>query len=202
MSRALSSSNVLLGDLQPATIFFSLESGKVIHIVKRVIDNTDPLLELYDVKPGQYKDVSPLVVMPGLVDAHVHLNEPGRTEWEGFATGTQAAAAGGVTTVIDMPLNAIPPTTTIANFNLKINAAKGQTWVDVGFWGGLVPDNLESLKPLISMGVRGFKSFLIESGVEEFPAITPKHILRAMKEVNGLSTLLMFHAEMQPNKAI
>ena len=201
MSRALSSSNVLLGDLQPATIFFSLESGKVIHIVKRVIDNTDPLLELYDVKPGQYKDVSPLVVMPGLVDAHVHLNEPGRTEWEGFATGTQAAAAGGVTTVIDMPLNAIPPTTTIANFNLKINAAKGQTWVDVGFWGGLVPDNLESLKPLISMGVRGFKSFLIESGVEEFPAITPKHILRAMKEVNGLSTLLMFHAEMQPNKA-
>lgn len=137
--------------------------------------------------------------MPGLVDAHVHLNEPGRTEWEGFATGTRAAASGGVTTVIDMPLNAIPPTTTIANFNLKINAAKGQTWVDVGFWGGLVPTNLDDLKPLISMGVRGFKGFLIDSGVDEFPAITPKYILKAMKRVKDSKTLLMFHAEMQPH---
>lgn len=137
--------------------------------------------------------------MPGLVDAHVHLNEPGRTEWEGFATGTRAAAAGGVTTVIDMPLNAIPPTTTVANFNLKINAARGQTWVDVGFWGGLVPSNIDHLVPLISMGVRGFKAFMIDSGVDEFPAITPKHIMKAMGKVRGLPTLLMFHAEMLPH---
>ncbi|KAK7680120.1 hypothetical protein QCA50_016845 [Cerrena zonata] len=137
--------------------------------------------------------------MPGLVDAHVHLNEPGRTEWEGFATGTQAAASGGVTTVIDMPLNAIPPTTTVANFNLKIDAAKGKTWVDVGFWGGLIPTNLNDLNPLISMGVRGFKGFLIDSGVDEFPAITPKYIRKAMQKVANKKTLLMFHAEMQPH---
>lgn len=200
MSRALCSTRVLINEeLIPATLIFSIESGKIIYIHKDIVDPEDHLLKLYNVLPNDYRNVSPLVIVPGLVDAHVHLNEPGRTEWEGFATGTQAAASGGVTTVIDMPLNAIPPTTTVANFNLKINAAKGQTWVDVGFWGGLLPNNLSDLRPLISMGVRGFKAFLIESGVEEFPAITPKHILKAMKEVEGLSTLLMFHAEMQPN---
>ncbi|CAH6720717.1 hypothetical protein CLIB1444_04S06326 [[Candida] jaroonii] len=200
MSRAIASSHVLLDDITNATIIYSIESGKILHIEPRVIDLNDDLLQLYNVGIHDYRDVSPLVILPGLVDAHVHLNEPGRTEWEGFETGTKSAASGGVTTVIDMPLNAIPPTTTVENFNLKINAARGQTWVDVGFWGGLIPDNVHHLKPLINMGVRGFKSFLIESGVEEFPAITPKHIIRAMKEVNGLSTLLMFHAEMQPNK--
>lgn len=200
MSRAIASSHVLLNDITPATIIYSIESGKILHIEPRVIDLNDDLLQLYNVGIHDYRDVSPLVILPGLVDAHVHLNEPGRTEWEGFETGTKSAASGGVTTVIDMPLNAIPPTTTVENFNLKINAARGQTWVDVGFWGGLIPDNVHHLRPLINMGVRGFKSFLIESGVEEFPAITPKHIIRAMKEVNGLSTLLMFHAEMQPNK--
>ncbi|CUM62648.1 uncharacterized protein PRCAT00000202001 [Priceomyces carsonii] len=200
MSRALSSTRVLIGDeIIPATLIFSIESGKILQIERKVLQKSDPLLRLYNVLPKDYRNVTPLVIMPGIVDAHVHLNEPGRTEWEGFATGTQAAASGGVTTVIDMPLNAIPPTTTVANFNLKICAAKGQTWVDVGFWGGLVPDNLESLKPLISMGVRGFKGFLIDSGVEEFPAIDGNYILQAMKEVENLSTLLMFHAEMQPN---
>lgn len=198
MSRAISSSKVLVNDqLVPATIIFSLATGKILEILPEILSQDDSRFQLYHVE--EYRDVSPLVIMPGLVDAHVHLNEPGRTEWEGFATGTRAAASGGVTTVIDMPLNAIPPTTTVENFNLKISAAEGQCWVDVGFWGGLIPDNIAHLRPLISMGVRGFKSFLIESGVEEFPAIKPKHILKAMKEVDGLSTLLMFHAEMQPN---
>ncbi|ABN64845.2 Allantoinase [Scheffersomyces stipitis CBS 6054] len=200
MSRAISSTQVLIGtEVVPGTVIFSIESGKILYIESgKQLEVDDPLLELYNVLPVDHRDVSPLVVMPGLVDAHVHLNEPGRTEWEGFATGTKAAAAGGVTTVIDMPLNAIPPTTTIANFNLKIDAAKDQTWVDVGFWGGLVPDNLHHLRPLISMGVRGFKGFMIESGVDEFPAIDPSYIVKAMERVEGQKTVLMFHAEMQP----
>lgn len=199
MSRALSSTRVLIDtSIIPATIIFSCETGKILEVVPKVLSPGDPILQAYNVLPIDYRNVSPAVIMPGLVDAHVHLNEPGRTEWEGFETGTKAAASGGVTTVIDMPLNAIPPTTTVGNFNLKINAAKGQTWVDVGFWGGLIPSNISDLKPLIRMGVRGFKAFLIESGVDEFPAIESKHILAAMKEVKDEKTMLMFHAEMQP----
>lgn len=202
MSRALASSHVLVDEkLTPATIIYSIELGRILHISKQILAKEDALLSTYAVLPENYRDVSPLVVMPGLVDAHVHLNEPGRTEWEGFATGTQAAAAGGVTTVIDMPLNAIPPTTTVENFNLKIDAAKGKTWVDVGFWGGMVPSNLNDLKPLIRMGVRGFKGFMIDSGVDEFPAINPQYIAKAMKKVKGEQTVLMFHAEMQPHKS-
>src|SRR5438132_12397861 len=108
------------------------------------------------------------VLMPGLVDTHVHLNEPGRTDWEGFATATRAAAAGGVTTLVDMPLNSIPPTTTLAGFQEKLAAAHGQCHIDVAFWGGVVPGNTTELRPLIAAGVRGFKCFLIHSGVDEF----------------------------------
>ncbi|CAI5758404.1 unnamed protein product [Candida verbasci] len=199
MSRALSSTNVLIeGEIIPATIIFSIESGKILNIIKKILPSGDSVLQIYNVLPIDYRNVTPAIIMPGLIDAHVHLNEPGRTEWEGFETGTKAAAFGGVTTVIDMPLNAIPPTTTISNFNLKIHAAKKQCWVDVGFWGGLIPDNSDHLIPLIRMGVRGFKSFLIESGVDEFPAITVEDIKKAMKIVKGEKTMLMFHAEMQP----
>jgi len=121
--------------------------------------------------------------MPGLVDAHVHLNEPGRTEWEGFETGTRAAAFGGVTTIVDMPLNAIPPTTTVENLDLKVKAAEGQCWVDVGFYGGVIPGNEEDLVPLVKAGVRGFKCFLIESGVEEFPAVNMKGLVKAVEKL-------------------
>ena len=107
--------------------------------------------------------------MAGLVDSHVHINEPGRTEWEGFATATRAAAAGGVTTLIDMPLNSIPPTTTVAGLEEKLAAARGQCSVDVGFWGGVVPGNAGELAGLAAAGVVGFKCFLIHSGVDEFP---------------------------------
>ncbi|KAI5967254.1 DAL1 [Candida margitis] len=201
MSRALSSTRVLIDDqVTPATVIFSIETGKILHIEYKVLPPNDAILKTYAVLPIDYRNVSPAVIMPGLVDAHVHLNEPGRTEWEGFATGTRAAAFGGVTTVIDMPLNAIPPTTTVYNFNLKINAAREQCWVDVGFWGGLIPDNLQDLVPLIRMGVRGFKAFMIESGVDEFPAVTPRIIHEAMKIVKDEKTLLMFHAEMQPQE--
>ena len=113
-------------------------------------------------------DVDDLAVLPGVVDTHVHLNEPGRTEWEGFATATRAAAAGGATTLVDMPLNSIPPTTTRAALAAKRAAARGQCAVDVGFWGGVVPGNLGELAGMVADGIRGFKCFLVDSGVEEF----------------------------------
>ena len=112
------------------------------------------------------------VLLPGLVDTHVHVNEPGRTEWEGFASATRAAAAGGVTTIVDMPLNSIPPTTTLAALEQKRAAARDQTWVDVGFWGGAVPGNVPDLAALHEAGVFGFKCFLLDSGVEEFPELS------------------------------
>ncbi|ORX43568.1 allantoinase [Hesseltinella vesiculosa] len=136
------------------------------------------------------------VLMPGLVDAHVHLNEPGRTAWEGFETGTKAAAAGGITTVIDMPLNAIPPTTTPENLDAKLAAAKGQLHVDVGFWGGVIPDNSQHLPELMRRGVRGFKCFLIESGVDEFPCVNEDQVRLAMDQMIGSDKVLLFHAEM------
>lgn len=201
MSRAISSLNVVIGgEIVEATVIFSLESGKIIEIVDKILDKDDEILIKFDVK--DYRNVSPLYILPGLVDAHVHLNEPGRTEWEGFETGTKAAISGGVTTVIDMPLNAIPPTTNIKNFNIKLNSARGQIWCDIGFWGGLVPDNLTDLVPLINAGVRGFKGFLIDSGVDEFPAIDEKYIDQALKVVEGNDTLIMFHAEMQKDEQV
>lgn len=135
--------------------------------------------------------------MPGLVDAHVHLNEPGRAEWEGFETGTQAAACGGVTTVIDMPLNSIPPTTTVGNLREKVEAARGKVCVDVGFYGGIIPGNGGDLKKLAAEGVRGFKGFMIESGVDEFPMVTKEDIELALRELKDEKTTLMFHAEME-----
>lgn len=125
------------------------------------------------------------MLLPGLVDAHVHLNEPGRTEWEGFYTGTQAAAFGGVTTVVDMPLNAIPPTTTVAGFKEKIRAAQNKCWVDVGFYGGVIPGNADELKPLVEMGVRGFKGFLIDSGVS-MPSGPKRHEIELTRIGGGI----------------
>ena len=116
------------------------------------------------------------VLLPGLVDTHVHVNEPGRTEWEGFATATRAAAAGGVTTIVDMPLNSIPPTTTVAGLEAKRAVAEGQVRVDVGFWGGAVPGNVADLAPLHEAGVFGFKCFLLDSGVEEFGHLEPEDV--------------------------
>ncbi|HEY6178195.1 MAG TPA: amidohydrolase family protein, partial [Kofleriaceae bacterium] len=122
-----------------------------------------------DVPAGaRLDDAGELAVLPGVVDTHVHLNEPGRTEWEGFATATRAAAIGGVTTLVDMPLNSIPPTTTREAFAAKRAAAAGQCAVDVGFWGGVVPGNAGELAGLVTDGVRGFKCFLVDSGVAEF----------------------------------
>lgn len=135
------------------------------------------------------------VLLPGLVDTHVHVNEPGRTEWEGFASATRAAAAGGVTTIVDMPLNSIPPTVTLAALREKQDAARGQAFVDVGFWGGAVPDHLADLAELHEAGVLGFKCFLADSGVEEFPHLDPETFSRAMDETTRLGALMIVHAE-------
>ena len=135
------------------------------------------------------------VLLPGLVDSHVHVNEPGRTEWEGFATATAAAAAGGVTTIVDMPLNSIPPTVTVAALERKRAAAAGQLATDVAFWGGAVPGNLAELRPLHEAGVAGFKCFLLPSGVEEFAPLGPAELAAAMAEIAGFGGLLIAHAE-------
>lgn len=141
-------------------------------------------------------DAGNLVVMPGNVDAHVHVNEPGRTEWEGFETATRAAAAGGVTTIVDMPLNSIPPTTTVAGFEEKLVAADGQCIVDVAFWGGVVPGNTSEIAPLVEHGVCGFKCFLIHSGVDEFPHVSEDDLRLAMPEIARLDSVLLVHAEL------
>ena len=151
-----------------------------------------------DVPAGiKLTDAGSLAVMPGNVDAHVHVNEPGRTQWEGFETATMAAAAGGVTTIVDMPLNSIPPTTTLAGFEEKLAAAEGKCAVDVAFWGGVVPGNVNELAPLVERGVRGFKCFLIHSGVDEFPHVTEHDLRIAMPEIARLDSVLLVHAEVE-----
>jgi allantoinase len=140
-------------------------------------------------------DFGDLAVLPGIVDTHVHLNEPGRTEWEGFATATRAAAVGGVTTLVDMPLNSIPPTTTREAFAAKRHAANGQCAVDVGFWGGVVPGNQRELAGLVADGVRGFKCFLVDSGVAEFGWVGEPELAPAMQILAALGVPLLVHAE-------
>ncbi|MEI5584655.1 MULTISPECIES: allantoinase AllB [unclassified Agromyces] len=135
------------------------------------------------------------VLIPGLVDTHVHVNEPGRTEWEGFASATRAAAAGGVTTIVDMPLNSIPPTVDVAALDAKRAAARGRVFVDVGFWGGIVPGNHDDLLPLDAAGVFGFKCFLADSGVPEFPPVSVEEMARAMSALAGTGSLVIVHAE-------
>jgi allantoinase len=135
------------------------------------------------------------VLLPGLVDTHVHVNEPGRTEWEGFATATRAAAAGGITTIVDMPLNSVPPTVEPAALEAKRKAADGQVHVDVGFWGGAVPGNLGELRGLHDAGVVGFKCFLVPSGVDEFPHLPAAELEPHLEVLAGLPALLAVHAE-------
>ena len=135
------------------------------------------------------------VLLPGIVDSHVHINEPGRTEWEGFASATRAAAAGGVTTVIDMPLNSIPATTSVEALETKRNVAAEKAIVDVGFWGGAVPENLGSLKAMHDAGVFGFKAFLTPSGVDEFGHLDPTQLEAALEELSSFDGLLIVHAE-------
>jgi allantoinase len=138
---------------------------------------------------------SDVVVLPGLIDPHVHVCEPGNTEWEGFATATRAAAAGGVTTVVDMPIDSIPATVTAQALAIKRGAAGGQCHVDVGFWGGVIPGNLGSLEPLHEAGVLGFKCFLADSDAEDFPALNARQMHDALAILRDLGSVLLVHAE-------
>ena len=144
---------------------------------------------------GEVVDLAGLVLLPGLVDTHVHVNEPGRTDWEGFASATRAAAAGGVTTIVDMPLNSIPPTTTAHGLAAKRKATENQLFVDTGLWGGAIPGNTADLAPLHAAGVFGFKSFLAPSGVDEFPHLTTGQLEEALTELARLDALAIIHAE-------
>ncbi|MFJ2739738.1 allantoinase AllB [Streptomyces sp. NPDC087440] len=143
----------------------------------------------------RFEDLGEQALLPGLVDTHVHVNDPGRTAWEGFWTATRAAAAGGITTLLDMPLNSLPPTTTVENFEVKKDVARPKAHVDTGFWGGAIPSNVADLKPLHEAGVFGFKCFLSPSGVEEFPELDQDQLARSMAEIAGLGGLLIVHAE-------
>ncbi|MCO4743362.1 MAG: allantoinase AllB [Proteobacteria bacterium] len=143
------------------------------------------------------EDLGDLVLMAGLVDAHVHVNEPGRTEWEGFVTATQAAAVGGITTIVDMPLNCIPVTTTADALRTKLAALEGELHVDAAFWGGVVPDNVDDLEELVQAGVVGAKCFLCHSGIDDFPASTPENLRPSMATLRAAGVPLLVHAELE-----
>jgi allantoinase len=177
---AISSQRVVLPDgMRPATLH--LEGWRIAAI--------EPYTR------GAAIDAGEAVIMPGLIDTHVHVNEPGRTEWEGFASATRAAAAGGITTIVDMPLNSVPATTTVDALIAKRNAAAGRCHVDVGFWGGVVPGNVGELEPLVQAGVLGFKCFLSPSGVDEFESVSEFDLRTAMPLLARLGMPLLAHAE-------
>lgn len=176
----------------------AIVDGREQAVAVAIEDGRIAAITAYDEVPASVRLVTLAddeMLLPGLVDTHVHVNEPGRTEWEGFASATRAAAAGGVTTILDMPLNSVPPTTTVANLETKRRAAEGAVHVDVGFWGGAVPGNLADLEGLHRAGVFGFKCFLLDSGVEEFGHLEPEGFAAAMQETARLGALLIVHAE-------
>lgn len=182
--RVIRSSRVVLSDgIRPAAIV--VRDGVITDIADSTRSSSAEALDFED-----------SVVMSGIVDTHVHINEPGRTEWEGFETATMAAAAGGVTTLIEMPLNSIPATTTLDAFRQKLASTQEKLFVDVGFWGGVVPGNCTELSKLHEHGVFGFKCFLVPSGVTEFEAVTESDLRQALPELSRLDALLLAHAEL------
>src|SRR5882672_3919120 len=185
MPTAIHSKRVLLPDgMKEATIF--LEGGVITGIVGGLA-----------VAEGvNLVDVEEKLVMPGLIDPHVHINEPGRTDWEGFDTATRAAAAGGHTMLVDMPLNSSPVTTTVAAFDGKREAAEGKLHCDCGFWGGVVPGNEKDIEPLITRGVLGFKAFLTHSGIDEFPNVTEDDLHKVMPVIARHGLPLLVHCEL------
>lgn len=167
----------------------------VVHVTHGRISTVQPLGSPVPDGAAVLRLADEEVLLPGLVDTHVHVDEPGRTHWEGFATGTRAAVAGGVTTILDMPLNSVPPTVNADALAVKRRAALGQIYTDVGFLGGVLPGNIGALGALAAAGVYGFKCFLLPSGVDEFPPVTDAGLLAAMTEIARLDSLLMVHAE-------
>jgi len=169
-----------------ATVF--IKDGKIVDVAENKPGGNVPLI-----------DVGNSVLMAGVIDPHVHINEPGRTEWEGFDTATKAAIAGGITTVVDMPLNSSPVTTTAKAFDEKIKATKGQLHTNCGFWGGIIPGNDKEIIPLIEKGVLGFKAFLTHSGIDEFPNSTETDLRKAMLLIAKHELPLLVHCELSDN---
>lgn len=185
MLQAFRSTRVLTcGQLAPATVM--VEHGRIVAVAGY---NDVPM-------DAQLRDYRDAMILPGLMDSHVHINEPGRTEWEGFETATRAAAAGGVTTVVDMPLNCVPETIDENALNAKRNAARSQARVDWATWGGVVRGNANELKPLAAAGVPGFKCFLIDSGVDGFAWVDEDELRMAMAQLRGTRRPLLVHAEL------
>ena len=175
---------VLPDSIRPAAIL--VEGGRIAAIARE-----------HEIPTGARRiDAGDLAVLPGLVDTHVHMNDPGRDDWEGVEHATRAAAAGGVTTLIDMPLNSVPATTDVAGLEAKRRAIRGRSHVDVGFWGGVVPGNARELEPLVHAGVLGFKCFLAPSGVDEFQHVEEADLRRAMPILAALGLPLLVHAEL------
>jgi allantoinase len=187
MTSAIFSSNCWFeGKLQPATVVFSNGTITAVYKEKKTSEEN-------------FTDAGDDILMPGLIDAHVHVNEPGRTEWEGFDTATMAAAAGGITTIVDMPLNAKPVTTTQAGIIAKLLASEGKLNVNVGFYGGIVPGNLHQLQWLIRGGVLGIKAFLTHSGIDEFPNVNESELMAGLKIIKDQVPLLV-HCELSDNE--
>ena len=183
---AIHSQRMLLPEgIREATLF--VEGGSISGIIDglAVVDGVDLV------------DAGDLVIMPGVIDPHVHINEPGRTHWEGFDTATRAAIAGGITTLVDMPLNSSPVTTSAAAFDQKLSAATNQLHCDCGFWGGVVPGNEREIEPLIKKGVLGFKAFLTHSGIDEFPNATEADLRKVMPVIADHGLPLLVHCELE-----
>lgn len=180
---------VIPGASAPKPASFEVKNGKIVKLQVAAGAPRDAGLPVIDFGSS--------VLLPGLVDTHAHINEPGRTEWEGFETATRAAAAGGITTVIDMPLNSIPATTSLAALKTKASAAEGKCRIDYGFWGGVVPGNAAELEPMVKAGAFGFKCFLCPSGVDEFPHVDVADLRIAMPILARLGVPLLVHAEIE-----
>lgn len=182
-SAIISNRVITPGGIKKAAIL--IQDGKIVGVQEEISKGDFPIT-----------DVGDHVVMPGIVDPHVHINEPGRTNWEGFETATKAAAAGGITSLVEMPLNAFPVTTTAKAFDEKIHACKEKLHVNCGFWGGIVPGNTNELNSLIDKGVPGFKAFLTHSGIDEFPNVSEKDLREVMPIIAKSGLPLLVHAEL------
>src|SRR5687768_15157945 len=186
---AIKSNRIILPD-KTFSGYVVIQNGSIAEIVSHIPSDLIQLI-----------DVGEKFLMPGVIDPHVHINEPGRTHWEGFATATRAAAAGGVTTLVDMPLNSSPVTTTVAALEEKRAAADSQCWVDVAFHAGLVPDNLADVEPLLDAGVCGVKAFMCDSGLDEFPATGEREFRQILPLLAQRGVPLLVHAELTDEHA-
>lgn len=183
MNFCIKSKNILTPEgMKDAMII--IENGIIKEIVNRFENPEMPV-----------EDFGKLVIMPALTDTHVHINEPGREDWEGFETATKAAAAGGITTLVDMPLNSSPVTIDLDSFNKKINSSKNKLFVDCGFYGGIIPENSDKLSGMLGAGVLGLKAFMTDSGIDEFPFVNESDLRKALEKLTGFNIPLLVHAE-------